>query len=159
MKYGEFSEDAELDSTSLAVADVNTTTDVSITSTAKPSGEAFWLHMMHVWFWASHCYLNFWEWMNKGLFVPQEFSENFLTYRANREPIMNRRRPHAALCFIVAVRLILTWIDQVMESALAISRTNLRRDLIKLKSHSDMITFKCFWIIRRRFGLGWLKCT
>ena len=58
--------------------------------------------------------------MNKGLFVSQEFSENCLTYRANRESIMNRRLPHAALCFIVAVRLILTSIDQVMESALAI---------------------------------------
>ena len=47
--------------------------------------------------------------MNKGLFVSQELSENFLTYRANREPIsiMNRRLPHAALCFIVAVRFIL----------------------------------------------------
>ena len=49
--------------------------------------------------------------MNKDLFVSQEFSENFLTYRANREPIsinMNRRLPHAALCFVVAVRFIST---------------------------------------------------
>ena len=37
-------EDAELDSTGLAAADVNTTTDDSITLTAKFSGEAFWLH-------------------------------------------------------------------------------------------------------------------
>ena len=51
---------AELDSTGcMALADVNATTDVSISSTAKPSGEAFWLHMMHVGFRALHCYLYF----------------------------------------------------------------------------------------------------
>ena len=44
--------------------------------------------------------------MNKGLFVSLEFSENVLTYRANREPIMNRRLPYATSCFIVAVRFI-----------------------------------------------------
>ena len=64
--------------------------------------------------------------MNKTYLFPKNFLKTFrLT-----EQTVNRRLPHAAFCFIAAFRFISTHalIDQVMESALAFSRTNLRRD-------------------------------